>query len=127
MPTVLDLLGVARPQGLDGADLRRLWQGGGEDLDGRRLFAETGPRFRRDTAQSVRTGRHKLLRDRDDVELFDVVDDPLETRNLIEERPEVARVLTEALDRLRARRSQGGASVEIAPEEEERLRALGYL
>ncbi len=60
-------------------------------------------------------------------ELYDVVDDPRETRNLAPERPEVAESLRRRLEARRSPREDRYQVEALQPETEAELRALGYL
>jgi len=132
VPTVLDLLGVAPGEGLDGRSLA-LWVRPGPApepavLHARPLFAETGPDLDGDTLQSVRLGGHVLLHDegRGTSTLYDLTRDPGETRDLSAEQPDRRE---ELLARLRAhlRDARRPISRPLSDEERARLRALGYL
>jgi arylsulfatase A-like enzyme len=63
-------------------------------------------------------------------ELYDRAEDPFEQRNLADRSPDVVERLHEELDgwraRTRAARLPGAAPGRISPDEEDRLRALGY-
>jgi len=132
LPTVLDLLGKAAPQGIDGQSLLPLLSGSPQrsrspaafaslDLDGRRL-------------DSVILGRWKLVRtishDRLPVgeELYDVAADPLERTNRATTNRDPAALLAGLLQR--AERDGGRATapgqVPLDSELEKELRALGY-
>ncbi|MFC1591569.1 sulfatase-like hydrolase/transferase [Thermodesulfobacteriota bacterium] len=63
-------------------------------------------------------------------ELYQLEDDPGETRNLIGQQPARARELAERLQAFIAKRGRAATRTEadpLSPEERERLRALGYL
>lgn len=78
VPTLLSLLGIPRPEGLDGVDLSRRAEGG------RAIFAETIhalAKFGWAPLIAVYQGDHKLIRG-PNPELYDLSEDPLELHNL---------------------------------------------
>jgi arylsulfatase A-like enzyme len=82
--------------------------------------------------ESIRLGRHKLLRSSDGrVSLYDLREDPREERDLVDVDPERARTLSHALDAWHADRRPPQRTTRpaepLSDEEAERLRALGYL
>jgi arylsulfatase A-like enzyme len=141
-PTILDLLGIPLPDDFEGESLagRILGQPSGAEAV---AFSELGPEI-----FSIRTERWHYIynplelrapttRDRAKrakpvfeiarEELYDALNDPRETTNLVHEHPELAAQLRQ---RLRAWIETSGAtyrSQELLPEAEEELRALGYL
>ncbi|HEY7699738.1 MAG TPA: sulfatase-like hydrolase/transferase, partial [Vicinamibacteria bacterium] len=124
-PTIWELSGTAPPPGVEGVSLA---SAGGElpplDLD---AYSETFvPRLNYGWSelQGWRRGNFKLIQ-APRSELYDVDADPGETRNLIDERPEVADALRNGLDE-----AKRGKAVEPGPVDERTLsslRALGYL
>jgi arylsulfatase A-like enzyme len=143
-PTVLSSLSLEERLGSPGRDLLSA-SGSGEVL-GETRFHETGHRFfaqnpRRQLDgpaghwKSAREGNWKLIRiptpDGDIHELYDLEEDPGETRNLFREDDPVARDLVKKLDAWLAGFGEvtegDAASDAIDPATAERLRALGYL
>jgi arylsulfatase A-like enzyme len=143
-PTVLSSLSLEERLGSPGRDLLSA-SGSGEVL-GETRFHETGHRFfaqnpRRQLDgpaghwKSAREGNWKLIRiptpDGDIHELYDLEEDPGETRNLFREDDPVARDLAKKLDAWLAGFGEvtegDAASDAIDPATAERLRALGYL
>jgi arylsulfatase A-like enzyme len=133
-PTLLELAGVAAPPELPGASLLPVI-GGGEAPPRESLAWLRHPAF--DVA-AIRDGDWKWLRHDGALRaatgepaeaLYDLAADPGERRNLLESEPDRRRALAlrakEARARL-ARRASAG-EVEIDPELDEELRALGYL
>ncbi len=129
MPTALDLLDVDVPASVQGASLIPLTRGTKLDL---LAFSETWyPRYRYGWAEllSVRDGRYKFVA-APRRELYDVREDPGETRDLSLVNPRLADSLERALHELMAGAAASGrrrTPVSVEPEVEERLRALGYV
>ena len=132
MPTVLELVGVPIPGDVQGASLVSLADGTETDLG---LWAYSESLYPRNhygwsPLHSLRNGLlHFISAPRP--ELFEVFDDPRETRNFAPERPGQVRQLQARLDQLMGELGKEGAD-EQAPEtldEETRaqLAALGYL
>lgn len=129
-PTVLELAGLPVPPGLDGISLAPALAGGALPPRAatvsevtRSLIKEPG------TLRAVRTAGEKLIVSDSDgaTELYDLADDPGETRDLQSARPESAARLSRILQaavgptpRAVAARAQPDAATL------ERLRALGY-
>ena len=135
VPTILALVGARPPETVDGFDLSPLWQDGdaGPLLD-RDLFGEgTGGTIFGGAARgipeytSVRRGRYKLVHEAasDRSALYDLGSDPGEQADVSAEEPGIAALLAAKL-RARHEGQEPGSGVEIAPEDLERLRALGY-
>lgn len=129
-PTILDLAEVTNPRAsrTEGASLRDSVD---PDTEARPIFSETR---RDDYLQSVILSGKKLIhRPVPDVyELYDLVADPSESRNLVEDDPETLELLGKILDDwddyIEKRRS--GAVVErpeLTNEQERMLQSLGYL
>jgi arylsulfatase A-like enzyme len=130
MPTLLQEVGVDPPPGMQGRDVSAA-------LSGRR-YQSPGITFatatqKRPGLYSARTADHKLIVDLDSTweRLFELKQDPVELQNTASLKPHVA-------DELRARllahisESVAGGILEsdsktLSPEEQERLKALGYL
>jgi arylsulfatase A-like enzyme len=131
-PTVLGLLDIEPPARIDGRDLRPFWVGEeaeeGKGAGDRVLLAETGP-MKEDVLRSVRRGHHKLIVNIEtgSRELYDLREDPRETRNLAAEQPEVTRSLSAALEQLTRRAREPEKAPPLTPEMKQRLRAIGYI
>ncbi len=127
LPTVLALLGVPAPPGIDGVSLLPLVRGDGGDAN-LEAYAETlYPWLRRGgpPGYALRRGPFKLI-EQGDTRLFDVATDPGETRDLSAERPDVAASLSVRLAGLHRVHEDRSASVPGA-DERSRLDALGYV
>lgn len=142
MPTILDVLGVADgPAAMQGASLRTLWEE--PRVEAREALSEA--LSRPTESKSLRTQRHKYVlsfepagQDRfaiparpERVELYDLLDDPGEMRNLLSpptpEALAVASRLDTRLRRVASERRGRPARSRLDPEALERLKALGYL
>ncbi len=120
LPTLLGRLGVAAPAGLDGADL---FAGPATaEAYAESLYPAT---FGWAPLHAFRLGRYKRI-EAPRPELYDLEADPGETRNLLEQQPQEARRLHEALVAFRSR-ERSAAPVGADPEVAERLKALGYV
>lgn len=128
MPTLLDLLRLNVPDGLQGSSLLPLLAAA-EPQPHRLSFSETfnDPKRR---LVSASDGRYKLIVSLDGEEpwLSDLQDDPLETRNYAARQQQVTAELRQALNEYIAEgavtKNSGGA---LDPAVRERLRALGYV
>lgn len=135
LPTVLELLGWPAPKGLPGRSLVPLMArpDAGRTEAGRPIYVESlSPLLSRGWAplRGLRTPSWKYI-DAPAAELYDVAADPGETRNLLDERPEVARRLRGDLEAETRRRAAEPAGTAPGPtpgrEAREKLRALGYV
>jgi choline-sulfatase len=136
-PTLLDLAGLRSPEKIQGRSLVPLIRG--EALAERGALSQNKLNRMR---YALRTESHKIIRDLEtgSEEVYDLQRDPGETSNLAESDPELARRLRQRLEaavstnRLLAKE----LDLEVAPqgitagsllseEEQERLRALGYI
>jgi arylsulfatase A-like enzyme len=131
LPTVLGLLDLPAPPGLDGIDLRGAWRkGDSRALLGRSLFGESDPNDRNAVAsRSVRSGRFKLVYDRREGRraLYDLAGDPGETADASGRYPAMAESLAAALTEYDSRNVPGVELPEVEEKVRERLRGLGYL
>jgi arylsulfatase A-like enzyme len=91
-PTVLDVLGMEAPEGLDGQSLMPLIQG--QTTDHKLLYATRG------AWRAVRTEADKLIRElvRNETEYYDLAQDPAEQANRAGEKPERTTQLRGLLD-----------------------------
>lgn len=129
VPTLLDYLRVDFPTTrFEGRNLRPLIEGHDEPApaDGQYAFSSQY-RWR-----AVTGGRFKLLatmathRRPKQLELFDLIADPGETRNLVDNHPRVARQLSRTLAEW-MRSTEGEAGLAEAEEAQRQLKALGYI
>jgi tetratricopeptide (TPR) repeat protein len=132
-PTVLDLLGLAPLEGADGRSLARRAAGKETGADGV-VFGETlmgRLEYGWSDLFMARDARFKYVQ-APVPELYDIEKDPGETKNLVRAESGKAGEMAAALGGWLARLSKkdsaaGEASRSLSPDEEERLRSLGYL
>ena len=118
-PTLLGLLGVPVPPGLDGRDV--LAAGAPADAYAEALYPAS---FGWAPLRSLRSGPLKLI-EAPRPELYDLVSDPHESRDLLAARPADAERLKARLARLREGEKDGSRRLDA--EAAERLQALGYV
>jgi arylsulfatase A-like enzyme len=124
MPTVLDLVGVAAPGGLDGRSLRAV----NHDDDPGSYFEALNANLARNWAPLhgfVRNGLKVI--DLPIPELYDLSSDPGEIHNLYAAQRDRARDLESRLDRLIAGAHPSLPQAPIDADAEARLRSLGYV
>lgn len=120
LPTLLGVLGIEGPAGLDGRNLLK-------DTGGREAYAESdyATGFGWAPVRSWRIGSLKLV-DAPRPELYDLAADPAETADLSGSRPAEVERLRSVLKSALASEVKG-AQTNAGPDNEERLRSLGYV
>ena len=126
--TLADTLGTSRPVQQSGRSLRKALQGG-EISPGEYYGATDDPLLEHGWSplRSLTTVQWKYIRT-PDVELYDLLADPHETKNLASARPAQIKDCEQRLAALERRMTpREGAGVLLSPQEERALRSLGYL
>jgi arylsulfatase A-like enzyme len=138
-PTILDLVGVdSMPFDFQARSFSRMLDAGTTELGGDVLSEvdfipfNSGKWVREVHKKSVVADRHKVVRDDTTglVEVYDLADDPGETRNLAPERPELAARLLSRLEEWVAEAGSNALTLEDVLLEEQqidKLRSLGYV
>jgi arylsulfatase A-like enzyme/Flp pilus assembly protein TadD len=132
LPTVLDLLQLEVPEGVQGRSLVPLWDHPASTVAPPPAhYAENlSPRLTHGWGELriLFDGSLKYIHG-PRPELFDLATDPYETHNLAQERPEDVRAMKAALEKLLAHSAVDGATVATAMDDSVRrqLEALGYL
>jgi arylsulfatase A-like enzyme len=138
-PTLVDLAGLPPNREAEGKSLRRLLAGERARGAGwEYAFTESG--FAQAYQRSITSERYKLVYVPDagdrrvmqgkELELYDLAEDPGETKNLIDQRPQVAGPLKERLWQWIEEGGAGGEvpeAVRVDGNAEEQLRSLGYI
>jgi arylsulfatase A-like enzyme len=128
LPTILDVLGLEPPPHLSGESLLPFVQGTAEELE----YPDTVLAAVNRMSEGMRFGRYKLLLRSNprSVELFDLEEDPGETRDLSRERPDLVDVMMKRFVAEQQRALHGSVPEEPVEETDERalelLRKLGY-
>jgi arylsulfatase A-like enzyme/Tfp pilus assembly protein PilF len=127
-PTIVEVAGVPAPAGLAGKSLTQTLagNGGGGASEARRVYSETlYPRLHLGWSDlaSLTDDRHQFI-ESPKPELYDVVADPGEKRDLAADVPPAFRALSAALARIPRPLQPPGAS---DPEAVKKLAALGYI
>jgi arylsulfatase A-like enzyme len=126
MPTVLELLGLPVPAGIDGDSLVEVAKKG--SYDSAFAFSEKDYEYK-----MIRSKDWKLLhRSRSHLELYDLISDPSEQFNLFDEKPEIGKSLFVELQAwmdAQAEKSKviSADKIKIDDELTEQLKALGYV
>lgn len=126
VPTILDLVRAPRDTNTRGRSLAPLFDGAAIPEQG--LYSEAlYPRYHFGWSElySLTDARYRFIRAPRD-ELYDIVQDPSERRNIAPDRDSARVAMRQGLERIMV-----GASVEspaqVTPEDRERLKALGYI
>jgi choline-sulfatase len=129
LPTLLGLLGIEPPNGLPGRDLRPAL--GGQRIPAESLYAESlfGRLTCRWSSLRAWVSEDWKLVQGSETELFDLAADPGELRNLAAQEPQRVERMRAALQAAVGKMAPGGDTARgaaLSPEQEERLRSLGY-
>lgn len=136
MPTVLDVLQVPSPPGLDGLNVAPTWQDPPGELVPRSIFAEaelsTDFQFKPgtfDVKKAVRDARFKLHHDAstNQRELYDLLADPGETSNLAETEKDVSDRLMRELEAFMSAPATSQPSAPLTSEQMRSLKSVGYV
>ena len=148
MPTVLELLGIKPSGPMQGESLVQLMRTGERESDPPALAEAThwGPErkaIRKDGYKyiwipNLKSKTKRTYKGLVQHELFDLTNDPGETKNLYSERPELAESMRHALfeeleasielgERMRQQRPEVGETTEMEEDVRDALKALGYL
>lgn len=139
MPTILNILGIELIENIEGNSLMPLINENKKTRD--YTFAESGMSFFKEDKRRyiggikgkwrmIRTDEWKLIYiphpQKDIFELYNLKNDPKETKNLTEKKPETASQLKEELFKW-MKDMEGGEKINLTEKSKEVLRKLGYM
>jgi len=132
MPTILELCGIRTTLPLEGRSLLPLMEHPSAPVEDEVVYSEVYHGGA--SARALIRGRYKLIAadsgSERDVALYDIQDDPTETRNLAAQKPAVVSSLQAELSQranAAAGRSRGVVTAKLDDATRSQLRALGYL
>jgi arylsulfatase A-like enzyme/tetratricopeptide (TPR) repeat protein len=128
VPTVLDWLEIQPDQNIQGRSLIPLIEGKGHSSSAaysESIFPQLHYGF--SPLKRITTDQYEYI-DAPKPELYDHINDRYETKNLIKEKPEIAKALHEKLvEILKSSQTTAKQTQTMDPETEEKLRAMGYV
>jgi len=132
LPTALDLLGVQTGEQFEGASVVPLMTGARKELGLGAYSEAVYPRFHFGWSdlRALTSGRYKYVA-APRPELYDLQQDPTESKNIYPERPALGDRMQQELSALERRMSAAAPAaktdVEVDPDARQRLAALGYV
>jgi tetratricopeptide (TPR) repeat protein len=131
VPTVCSLVGVEPPSGIQGVDLSMYFTKHGKIAEERYLFSESMQPTKIDCSSllSVVTNRFKYIQTTRP-ELYDLINDPQERKNIVDEHPQKARIMQDQLRQIleeSVRKIGTDSQLTLDEESKNRLGALGYI
>jgi arylsulfatase A-like enzyme len=130
-PTICSLLGIEMPSEIHGRDLSACIKGRQPKVQDRHIFCEslTATKYNGNSLLGVVTNRFKYIQTTEP-ELYDLVKDPHEKRNLIKKQPHKARIMQDKLAQILEQSVHKGkldSKMNLDAESRKRLESLGYV
>jgi arylsulfatase A-like enzyme/Flp pilus assembly protein TadD len=131
VPTICSLLGIKMPSVVHGMDLSAFIKGHKSKVQDRHIFCESllATKYNGNSLLGVVTDRWKYIQTTRP-ELYNLVKDPHETNNLINELPYQGRILQDRLKQILERavhKNELNGKMELDNESREQLESLGYV
>jgi len=131
-PTILEILNLSIPEKIDGKSLSSFMND--ESVNDSFAFIESPPTVTQSSLKfiGIRDSQYKYIRSLDKEknisELYDLVNDPLEEKNISSERPEIIKNMNKSLNELRNLNIKEHNFNEAEKEKVEKtLKKLGYI
>jgi arylsulfatase A-like enzyme/Flp pilus assembly protein TadD len=131
VPTLCSLLGIKPPTLLHGDDLSPYLGQNPQSAKNRHLYCEsfTPTRYDANPLLGLVTSQFKYIQTTRP-ELYDIVNDPAETKNLLQQLPDRARILQDRLKQIleqTIRKDSSSSKIELDEQALRRLQSLGYV
>ena len=131
VPTVCSLLGIKTPPEVQGMDLSAYLQGKPPSAEKRYLYCESfiPTEYKANSLMGVVTDKYKYIQTTRP-ELYDLANDPAESRNLVTSQPQMARVLKDRLAQIlegSVRDDTSDSRLALDTRGLENLKSLGYV
>lgn len=130
MPTVLGILEISIPSGIEGWDLSPLWQETSTQIPSRLIFAEADHNNEEnDIKRAIRNSRYKLHYDLLSKEraLYDLESDPHERIDIAPREAPTIEKLLQALEKFMKGSRKSDRTATLSAENIEKLKRLGYV
>jgi len=131
-PTILEILELPLPEKIDGKSLFSAMND--ESVNDSFAFVESPPSVTQSSMKfiGIRNSEYKYIRSLDEqkniVELYDLVNDPLEEKNISSEKPEIIKNMNKSLNELRNLKiKEHNFNEEEKEKVEKTLKKLGYI
>ena len=131
VPTVCSLLNIETPKSVQGMDLSACFKGKNLSQKDRSIYCESviPTKYNANSLLGVVTDRFKYIQTTRP-ELYDLIEDPRETNDLIEKEPHRARILKDKLEQILAESVRAGNQsnkIELDAAARKKLESLGYV
>ena len=131
VPSVCRLLGIETPKNVQGINLFASSTGANTSEQARHIYCESlmPTKYKANSLLAVVNNRYKYIQTTRP-ELYDLVEDPGEANNLVEEQPKRVRIMQDKLAQMleqSVRKASPDSKANMAPEASAQLEALGYV
>jgi arylsulfatase A-like enzyme len=129
-PTIEDMLSLPKKQDVDGYSLLPLMQD--KFLEEKPAYIQNPPSIKKNSKKiiGIRTSNYKMIKQADSdeiLELYNIIDDPLEEKNIVKDYPEIVLLLDKKLSKIRNLVVSSNDSNQRDKKIENVLKRLGYV